>query len=188
MNVKPRVESILHGLAPAQRVKLEVWLFQENLGLKQVVERCKTEFGIEVGISSVARYRKREQARCDLERKVRAQIEEEQAAGQGLTATMQFEALLRKMIQIAMKTAQVSTTPAELKVVSDYARVLIGSRREGHEGLRAATTREKFEFDAATACLIHQVKIQSIAADDALDDGERIQKIREELSGPDLPE
>ena len=105
-----------------------------------------------------------------------------------MNASQQFEELLQKMIQIAMNTAKVSKSPLELKVVSDYARVLIAARREGHEGLRAATTREKFEFDAATACLIHQVKIQGIAEDEALDDGERIQKIREELFGPDLPE
>jgi len=188
MSSKPKSNSTLHGLKPEQRTKLEGWLFEENLGVETVVERCRREFGIEAGKSSVARYGQRERPRWDLERKAKALTEVDEVSEPVANATMQFEALLRKMIRIAMNTAEVSKAPLELKVVSDYARVLIAARREGHEGLRAATTREKFEFDAATACLIHHVKVQSIAADDALDDGERIQKIREELFGPDLPE
>ena len=92
------------------------------------------------------------------------------------------------MIRVALDTALSAEQPAERRVVADFAKVLISARRESHEALRAATTREKFEFDAATACLIHQVKTMAIAADESLDDGERIQKIREELFGPDLPQ
>ena len=69
-----------------------------------------------------------------------------------------------------------------------HARVLVAARQEANQALRAATTRQKFEFDAATACLVHQVGVQSIAADEALDDGQRIMKIREELFGPDFAE
>jgi hypothetical protein len=74
------------------------------------------------------------------------------------------------------------------KVLAEYARVLVAARQEANHSLRASTTREKFEFDAATACLVHQVRVQSIVEDEALDDGQRIMKIREELFGPDLPE
>src|SRR5208283_3058996 len=74
-----------------------------------------------------------------------------------------YQQLLERILELAVDTARLSSAPADLRVVADYARVLIAARRESHEALRAGTAREKFEFDAATACLIHQTKVQAIA-------------------------
>ena len=49
------------------------------------------------------------------------------------------------------------------------------------EELRLA--REKFEFDAAKKAMELAAEIKGIAADDALDDDEKIQKVREALFG-----
>ena len=98
-----------------------------------------------------------------------------------------YLALLDSMNQAALRAARRVELSEDPRVVAQYARVLVSARQEANHALRAATTREKFEFDAATACLIHQVKVQSIASDESLDDGQRIMKIREELFGPDLP-
>lgn len=46
-----------------------------------------------------------------------------------------------------------------------------------------ALAREKFEFDAAKKAMEFAAEIKSIAADDALDDDEKIQKVREALFG-----
>lgn len=43
--------------------------------------------------------------------------------------------------------------------------------------------REKFEFDAAKKAMEFAAEIKGIAADDALDDDEKIQKVREALFG-----
>jgi len=96
--------------------------------------------------------------------------------------------LLERILELAVDTARLSSAPADLRVVADYARVLIAARRESHEALRAGTAREKFEFDAATACLIHQTKVQAIAGDDQLNDEQRIIRIRQELFGASLTE
>jgi hypothetical protein len=85
----------------------------------------------------------------------------------------------------AVQTVEIGNDP---RTLVDIARALTAARQEANESLRATTIREKFEFDAATACLVHQVKVSSIVEDESLDDGQRILKIREELFGPDLPE
>ena len=85
----------------------------------------------------------------------------------------------------AVQTVEIGNDP---RTLVDIARALTAARQEANQCLRATTFRQKFEFDAATACLVHQVKVQSIVEDEALDDGQRIMKIREELFGPNLPE
>ncbi len=64
----------------------------------------------------------------------------------------------------------------------------IGAARGESFARRASTTRERFEFDAATACVLRQTEINSILEDETLTDEERIRSVREELFGPDLPE
>jgi hypothetical protein len=91
------------------------------------------------------------------------------------------------MNEAALRAAQTVEIGNDPRSLAEFARILVAARQEANEALRASTIRQKFEFDAATACLIHQVKASSIAADEALDDGERILKIREELFGPNLP-
>jgi len=49
------------------------------------------------------------------------------------------------------------------------------------EQLRLA--REKFEYDAAKKAMELAAEIKTVAADDALDDDEKIQKVREALFG-----
>jgi hypothetical protein len=98
-----------------------------------------------------------------------------------------YVTMLESMNQMVLRAVERVEIGDDPRVLAAFARVLVAARQEANHALRASTTREKFEFDAATACLIHQVKVQSIAADEALDDGERILKIREELFGPNLP-
>jgi hypothetical protein len=186
---KARSDSKLHSLTAKQRAEVDRWLFEENRSQQAVAELCRKEFSETVAPSIVGRYYHRERPRWELEQKAKA------ARAEAVTAPMtpaeaeaQYRNLLGRMIRVALDTAVSAEQPAERRVVADFAKVLISARRESHEALRVATTREKFEFDAATACLIHQVKTQAIAADESLDDGQRIQKIREELFGPDLPQ
>jgi hypothetical protein len=189
LRTKTRSDAILNRLPPEQRSQVEGWLFEENQAFNRVAQRCHDELGVAINASSVKRYYHREKPRWVLEQRAEAVRKNEAAArlspNQGET---HYRTLLSRMIQVALDTALSAQDPAEQRVVCDFAKVLISARRESHEALRAATMREKFEFDAATSCLIHQVKTQAIAADASLDDGQRIQKIREELFGLDLPE
>jgi hypothetical protein len=98
-----------------------------------------------------------------------------------------YVALLETMNQKALRAIQQLEIENDPKALAQFARVLVAARHEASHALRACTTRQKFEFDAATACLVHQVKMQGIVADESLDDAQRIRKIREQLFGPNLP-
>jgi len=53
----------------------------------------------------------------------------------------------------------------------------------GERGSRVALAREKLEYDVATACLMHKIEMDRICEDKSMDDGERIQAIRESCLG-----
>jgi hypothetical protein len=171
---RPRSDTAVRRLTPEQRAKVDTWLFDEHLSYDAVAARCQTELGVAIVPSCIGAYCRQEQGGVR-RRKT--------SAGPGSV----YLDLLNSMNQAALRAARHVQLSEDPRVVAQYARVLVSARQEANHALRAATTREKFEFDAATACLIHQVKVQSIVEDEALDDGQRIMKIREELFGPNLP-
>ncbi|HXC99612.1 MAG TPA: hypothetical protein VN048_09735 [Verrucomicrobiae bacterium] len=170
---RARSDTAVRRLTPEQQAKVDGWLFEERLSHAEVSERCLSELRIRLTKSGVGRY-------CRQEQGVRAK--RKMSVGSG------YVALLEGMNEAALKALERVEIGNDPKTLAEYARVLVAARQEANHALRATTTREKFEFDAATACLVHQVRVQSIVEDEALDDGQRILKIREELFGPDLPE
>jgi hypothetical protein len=161
-------------LTPEQRARVDGWLFEGELPYREVIALCQKELGTEISLGSLSRYYQQELA---YGRRRRAKND---ACGYVSLLESMNEAALR-----AMQTVEIGNDP---RTLVEFARVMTAARQEANDSLRASTIREKFEFDAATACLIHQVKVSSIAEDEALDDGQRIMKIREELFGPNLPE
>ena len=186
-NVKPRSDSKLHGLAVEQRAKLDGWLFGENLGLDEVVERCEREFGVTVNRTSVARYRHRERAHWKTERL--AGVGSVDARPAAVTsAEEKYRSLLIRLAEFVLTKAGDLENEDNRAMVAEFTKVLIAARRGSNHAQWAALARERFEFDAATACLLNQVEVQSVMKDESMDDGERILKLRQELFGKDLPE
>jgi hypothetical protein len=170
---RPRSDTAVRQLTPEQRAKVDAWLFDGQLCYREVIALCQKELGAAISLGSLSRYYQQELA-CGRQRQLR-----DSAGG--------YVSLLESMIESALRAAQTVEIGNDPRALAAFARVMVAARQEANEALRASTIREKFEFDAATACLIHQVKVKSIAEDEALDDGERILKIREELFGPNLP-
>jgi hypothetical protein len=185
--MKPRSDSKLHGLAAEQRAKLEGWLFGENRRLEEVAERCEKEFGVTVNETTVGRYRQREKARWETERLAGTGNGDTRPAP-GTSAEEKYRELLIRLAEFVLTKADDLEDEENRKMVAEFTKVLIAARRESNYAQRAALAREKFEFDAATACLLNQVEVQSVMKDEAMDDGERILKLRQELFGKDLPE
>ena len=169
---RPRSDTGVRQLPPEQRSKVDAWLFDELLHYDDVARRAEAEFGVKFSRSGLSRY-----ARQELAGRIRTRPSG--AAG--------YVALLETINHAVLRAAQRLELESDPKALAQFARVLVAARHEASHSLRACTTRQKFEFDAATACLVHQVKMQSIAGDESLDDSQRILKIREELFGPDLP-
>jgi hypothetical protein len=160
-------------LSPEQRARVDGWLFEGELSYREVVALCQKELGTPLTLGSLSRYYQQELA-CGRPRRTR------DSGG--------YVSLLESLNEAALRAVQTVEIGNDPRTLVDIARALTAARQEANESLRATTIREKFEFDAATACLVHQVKVQSIVEDEALDDGQRIMKIREELFGPNLPE
>jgi hypothetical protein len=169
---RPRSDTTVRRLTAEQRARLDAWLFDDLLSYDEVSARCRQELGVRIAANCIGSYCRQEQG---------ARSRRAADAGQGYTA------LLEGMNRAALRAVERTEIGKDPRVLAEFARVLVSARQEANHSLRASTTRERFEFDAATACLVHQVKVQSIAADEALDDSQRILKIREELFGPDLP-
>jgi hypothetical protein len=185
---KPRSDSKLHGLTAEQRAKLDGWLFGENRSIREVTKLCWAEFCCKVGRSSVARYHEREKLKWGLRnamQKLPGNGPDGECAG---LSEAEFRGLLRLAAGMARECAGGELEAEKRRTFIDCMKLLIASRREGHEALRATTTREKFEFDAATACLLNQIEVQSVMKDESLDDGQRILAIRQQLFGQNLPE
>ncbi len=170
---RPRSDTAVRQLPPEQRTKVDAWLFDDLLPYDEVLRRAQSEFCVNLSKSGLSRY-----ARQELAGRIRTKPSG--AAG--------YVALLETINHAVLRAAQRLELESDPRALAQFARVLVSARHEASHSLRACTTRQKFEFDAATACLVHQVKMQSIAGDESLDDSQRILKIREELFGPDLPQ
>jgi hypothetical protein len=173
MGRRPRSDTAIRQLTPEQRARVDAWLFEEELPYRDVVAQCQKELGTELTLGSLSRYYQQELAWG------RRRGEKNGACG--------YVSLLESLNEAALRAAQTVEIGNDPRTLVEVARVMVAARQEANECLRATTIREKFEFDAATACLLHQVRVSSIVEDEALDDGQRIVKIREELFGPNLP-
>lgn len=181
---RPRSDTAVRRLTPEQRAKVDGWLFDEELSYGEVAARCLKELGVALTACNVDRYCRQEQGGRASMRQSKGGDRSEPALSGGAG----YVAMLEGMNQAAQRAARQIEIGNDPRMLAEFAKVLVAARQEANHSLRATTIRQKFEFDAATACLIHQVKMQCIAADESLDDCQRILKIREELFGPNLPE
>ncbi|MDB6065551.1 MAG: hypothetical protein JWR26_1759 [Pedosphaera sp.] len=60
MKRKPNSSSILHGLTPEQRERVDLWLFEENVSYDEVADRRRKIMEVKLSRSSVRRYYERE--------------------------------------------------------------------------------------------------------------------------------
>jgi len=188
--MKPKNESKLGGLPKEQRALLDQWLFTEGLTYAQVVELCAKEFQLEVSIAGVGRYFQEENRR-----RAREAMEKTPVCGGGAAAWrlgIQADQEYRELLAITGQQALASVHQAGRKMsmsrVMEVLRLQIAARREANQAQLVALAREKLEFDAAAACLVHQREIQTTVVDAEMDEGDRVRAIREELFGPNLPE
>src|SRR5216684_1087443 len=99
MNRKIRCDSKLHGLPVEQRVKVGIWLFEDGLTYKEVVEACLSEFGLQVSRSSVGRYYERTSA----DRFAEVQREKRTALMPELSPAEAYEVLLQRIAELALE-------------------------------------------------------------------------------------
>jgi hypothetical protein len=182
-------ESKLNGLPAEQRALVDQWLFTELLTYAQVVELCAKKLGAQVSRRGICRYFQEESRR-----RAREAMEKNPVCGGGaaawrlgIQADHEYRELLAITGQQALGAVHVAGRKMSMSRVMEVLRLQIAARREANQAQLVALTREKLEFDAAAACLLHQRELQTIAVDSEQDEGDRIRAIREELFGPNLP-
>lgn len=181
---KPGRNSTLDRLTPEQQARLNQWLFQEKRTYKEVTERCQSELGMRLSRSVVGRYFNREWARWELKRVAGATG----SCSAHEDAERKFTEALARLTDYLLEQSRNLDSDRNCRVVKELTSLLIAARREQSQALRAATKREEFEIDIATACLVHHVQMQAFCDDESLDDAQRVMKIRQELFGPVLPD
>src|SRR6266478_806361 len=149
MRRKIRSDSKLRGLPAAQRLKVDVWLFEEGFTYEEVVEGCLKEFGLKVSKSSVGRYYERTSA----DRFAEVQREKRMALQPELSPAEAYEVLLWRIGTIALELMDEEVVNS--KAVVRLVRVLIAARREKHMATRVWVERRKAENWMARECLRH---------------------------------
>jgi hypothetical protein len=183
---KLRSDSTWAPLTSEQRETLETWLFEENLGYDEALARAQKEFGITGTKMSLMRFYQRlaeERMReefLDLKETI-GEINGTKANWETMgDAAMAL--IAKRMVQLAV------SSPHKVKELATLARVLVSNEAQNIRRGWLEMGREKFEFDAATACLLHKIEIDAIAEEQSLDDGQRLLRIRQQLFGPNLPD
>jgi hypothetical protein len=138
-----------------------------------------------VSKTSVIRYYRREASVRRLENSLWRRERSPNAAG---NADEYYAELTAMAGEMALESARGEVDAEKRRAFVECTKLLIAARREGNYARRVDLAREKFEFDAATACVIRQMEINSIIEDETLTDEERIRSVREELFGENLPE
>src|SRR6266404_4571975 len=151
MTRRIRCDSKLKGLPEVQRVKVDAWLFEEGFTYEEVVEGCLREFGLRMSKSSVGRYYERVSA----DRFAKVQREKRMALEPELSPAEAYEALLRRIAELAWEEMDQPLEEINHKVVVRLVRVLLAARREKHMATRVWVERRKAENWMARECLRH---------------------------------
>jgi hypothetical protein len=186
---KPRKKwGILDSLSTAQQEQLVDWL--ELHPIKTVLELVAAPppegFGIKTHITSLRRFQLRAQAHnqkdladCHLELL-------EELGGDPQALSRLTDSALR---QFAVELATVNNrNPANFATVSSWVLRLQQNAQRDRELKstedRIALEREKFQFNAARAAILHMAKMKEILTDHPGDSEDKIWACRDELFGP----
>ena len=184
-----RSDSTWNQLTPEQRETLETWLFDENLGCAETVERVRREFGLQATISSVGLFRRRRAAERQAE-----DLADAHAAAHDLNdLPVNVTGLREALVKLAAKTAFNLATdqPEDLQPAVPLIKLLLASEaiEIRHSRLKLAQTR--FEHRAATAALQElpnlRAYLKALENDAGLTNDEKIDTLRAFLYGWDSP-
>jgi hypothetical protein len=184
---KLRCDATWAGLTSDQRETLEGWLFEENLGYTEVLERAQKEFGIAGSKMSLVRFYQRVAA----ERAQREFLELDTAVkemkGMDVNINEMKSAAMCLITKRLMKLSLES--PDKVKEMAWLGQVLVASEAQEVKRGWLNIGREKFELDFAAECLARKAeKPPSGNEDGYAAEDEEVLKIRKHLFGGNLPQ
>lgn len=146
---KPRDDSKWNRLAADQRELLEEWLFDENQGLKRVLELARKEFGIEGSLAGIGRYYRR-RAR---ERQALEMVEAAETALDLNQLPISKENLQQSVMKLVAKTALRTATerPEALKDLESLTKLMLQSEDNDLRRERLKLAQLVFHYEATVA-------------------------------------
>lgn len=180
---KGRNDSPLDQMPKHQQDALEDWLFEEGIDYAAAMERLHMDFGIKTSKSSLGRFYKRVEKRRTLDKiteaaKVAQNVQERFEAEK----TDLYPVILKMVGQIAFEQS-VNGKQMDPEIVYNFTKLLIAGRKEELRAEMITLQKQRFEFDAAKACLKKLPELKEIAADNALNQDEKIAAVRNVLWG-----
>jgi hypothetical protein len=185
---KPNASSVLASLPEAQRNLIESWLFDQFLSQREVVDKAQKELGVKLNQTSVSRF-------CQDIAVKRNLIFIFKSADLTLELLEVFKKCPDKIYDSMLNMAgQIIFTilatakpgePPDIEPLHNTIKLMIAARKDGRADRQFLFEREKWEIDVARLCAQHHSDLQAIAADDSLDEGDRLQAIRRRLFGDD---
>ena len=135
---KLRSDSAWAGLSAEQRETLEGWLFEENLGYKEALERAQKEFGVTASLRSVAEYYQRAARERMQEELLSVQataevIDKSEVSWADLGATA-MTLVAKRMIQLAVES------PEKVREIVSLGRILVANEAQ-------TIRRERLEWE-----------------------------------------
>lgn len=180
---KTRADAVLLNLPEDQQAKLADWLLS-GVPYHEAKVLAEKEFGVSVrSLSSFSEFfsavcaphllaRRRRALGAAGERAQEAEIH----SGAAFDAAT-LDALRQKAYELAESP---QTDPRDVKAVM---MLLLKARDQDFEREKLTLDRQKFEFDAAKACLEKLPELKAIATDKGLDSQQRIEQVRMKLFG-----
>jgi hypothetical protein len=189
MTPEPPANDTPAVLTPEQRATVMSWMAKRNVAYKTAAKRCQAQLNFCLneaefsGLQQLAAQQRNHVRINNAAEYAKALVE---ACGGNLELI--YHALLSLLGQIAFEKALASPDPENIKLIRELTQVLIAARREENQKVKSRFDREKWEFNTAKACALHQKEIQAVLADDSLDEDARLLAIRRELFGTNLPD
>lgn len=182
---KPRSDAKLLNLPEEQQAKLAEWLLSgmPYHAAKALVERPAPDgFGLSVSLHALSSFWAEVCAPLLLNRRARAVSTADAVAEEAGRQPGRFDAAT--IDQLKQKAFELSISPqADPKDVKALFMLVLKARDQTLEERRIELDKDKFEFNAAEACLKHLPQLRQIASQAAASDTEKIQDIRKLLFG-----
>lgn len=184
---KMRDDSTWNQLAPEQRETLESWLFDENLGYAETLERVQKEFGVATTIASIGRYYRRRARERQVEELVEAQAAADELNELPVSVASLRNAAVKLVGKAVLKLA--GEKPEELEQLVSFTKLLLDSEDNDLRRSRLKLAEKYFDYEATAASVKELPKLRAYLAvvgdDTTLSHDEKMERVHAILFGWD---
>lgn len=180
---KKRSDSVIDGLPEGQRKQIEQWLCEENLSYADAQKRALADLGVRLSSSSLAEFFQECQQRRMLDRIAASRESANAVLKKFQENPADMYAVLVNIIGQSAFEASMKGEKLDPKLVFNFTKLVMHAKKQSMEEADLKLQREKFEFDAAAACLKKLPSLKVIAQKTGLDQKEKINQIRLQLFG-----